>query len=162
MGKDQMDGGDCFAYLFHGLPILTVYFGEPSGCSIATEIFRRDMSADLTALDLPQQKQLAVDLYPVMVKRYDLVFGQDLDAEGLFDFLAAHESEIAYRYETAYCSPAMYSRLFKELARRARLTDGLAAEQGGSQECWFPIAAGNELRVVHFGLGRLSGKTAVS
>lgn len=162
MGKNRVDGSDCFSYLFHGLPTMTLYFGEPTGVSVASEMLRRDVSADLVGLDLPRQKSLAAGLYPVMVKRFGILFGHDLDAEGLFDFLASQEAEADFTYETAFCSPAMYSRFFKELTERAGLRNGLAADIDGDRACWFPVTAGHGLTVIHFSLGRLDGKTAVA
>jgi len=93
MGKNQLDGSACFSYLFHGLPTMSLYFGEPPGTSVASEILRREISTDLVGLDLPRQKSLAAGLYPVMVKKFNILFGYDLDAEGLFDLLASLESE---------------------------------------------------------------------
>jgi hypothetical protein len=79
---------------------MTIFFGEPSGKPIASQIFKRHMSPDLAALNLPQQKMLAIDMYPVMVKRFNFTFDRDLDAEELFDFFATHLVEIEYSCET--------------------------------------------------------------
>lgn len=157
-----MDGEDCFAFMFHGLPVLSVFFAELPGQSLVSEIFRRDMQASLRGVDLPQQLSLAKDLYPVMAKKYDLVLDRDLDAQGLGDFLLGHTRELAYTYETAFCSPAMYSRLFRELADRANLRDGLASGDGYNRSMFFPVSSGHQLTLVHFGLGRLTGQTALA
>jgi|GEM_PF-2625778 len=79
---------------------MTMHFGEMSGKPIASQIFKRHMSPDLAALNLPQSKILAIDKNPVMVKRLNFTFDRYLIAEKLFNFFATHLVEIEYNYET--------------------------------------------------------------
>lgn len=160
--KQPLDGEACFGLLFKGQPTLTLHFGDAPDSSVASDILKRDMSASLEALEPEQQMQFAAEMYPVMIKRFALKFPRGLDAEGLFDFLAENDEEVGYRYETAFCSAETYSRLFRELAAKARLDQGLSADVDGNQLFWFPVEAGQCLTIIHFSLNRLPGKRAVA